>query len=103
VEDMMQLSKSTLTVFAGVATAAATASVIFFAQSCPCEKLTLAKEVVLGGWVLGPPVWFFLQWAYFAPDTKEEVATFKYSQALASKVWLALVSVLYVLSHIKAA
>ena len=60
------------------------------------------KKVVLALWTLGPPIWFQFEWEILrgeirgkeGPEFTKWFEQFKYSQELASKVWLAVVSVL---------
>lgn len=57
------------------------------------------KEILYAIWVLGPPIWFFIEYFYlFRQHGKPGcIETFKYGQELASRIWLALVAVLGVL------
>jgi|SRR5271166_5239458 len=65
------------------------------------------KKVVLVFWTLVPPIWFQIEWVFLCkegkgmsgPDFNNWLARFKHSQELASKVWLALVSVLLALFY----
>lgn len=54
------------------------------------------KEILYAIWVLGPPIWFFIEYFYlFRQHGKPEcIETFRYGQELASRIWLALVAVL---------
>jgi hypothetical protein len=63
------------------------------------EYMRVPKSLILGAWVLLPPLWFFLEYIYFyrwwgKPECFE---AFKYSQDLGSKGWAGMVAVLGVL------
>ena len=49
------------------------------------------EDILIGVWVVGPPIYMIFEWAFGAYGPLEE---FKYSQELATKVWLSLVSLL---------
>lgn len=57
------------------------------------------KEILYAIWVLGPPIWFFIEYFYLFRQHGKPccIETFKYGQELASRIWLALVVVLGVL------
>jgi hypothetical protein len=63
------------------------------------DPVKVAQALVLCFWVLIPPMWFSLERWERRKELKDdgEFARFKYNQDLASKIWLALVSVLLVL------
>ena len=56
------------------------------------------KKIILVAWTVFPPVWFLIEWQCQLKSAKGEDASwfnrFKYSQDLASKVWLAVAAVL---------
>jgi hypothetical protein len=63
------------------------------------EDVRVAKSLILGAWVLLPPLWFFIEYIYFyrwwgKPECFE---AFKYAQDLGSKGWAGMVAVLGVL------
>ena len=64
-----------------------------------CVPVKVWQAIVLSCWVLVPPLWFSFERWVRAEELKDdhEFDRFKYTQDLASKVWLALVSVLLLL------
>jgi hypothetical protein len=57
-----------------------------------------AKKFVLAMWTVMPPIWFLVEWEVLfksgAGKDDEWFERYKHSQALASKVWLAVATVL---------
>ncbi len=46
------------------------------------------RYVIFGGWALGPPLWFVLEyWLLFDPEN-EDLQSFKYHQNLGKNLWL---------------
>jgi hypothetical protein len=96
----MIMPKSTLNVITAVATVLGLASLVFarwgFGKKFdPHNKVKLIQAVVLCCWILGPPLWFLFQWVFYEPVTQFDFEHMKYGQELASKAWLALVTVLF--------
>jgi hypothetical protein len=54
--------------------------------------LSRAAGIIIGIWVICPPLWFFLEWAYFSHG--QQLEEFKFSQELARNFWVALVVLL---------
>ena len=60
-----------------------------------------AKMLILVGWILLPPVWFWLE--YFGVYTHgragdpDDLDSFKYGQDISSKIWLATITALTIL------
>ena len=65
-----------------------------FGRRGKCKQLEIAQAIILAGWVLVPPIWFCAQYFWDKPVSQETLDQYKYEQELASKVWLAVVSVL---------
>lgn len=64
------------------------------------KPVKVAQAIVLCCWILLPPMWFALERWMRSKDLASNDKTFdrfKYNQDLASKIWLALVSVLLIL------
>lgn len=60
------------------------------------KKWIASRATYLVVWVIGPPIWFFLEYFFLfkshgAPGTFDQ---FKYGQELASKIWLGIVTLL---------
>src|SRR5687768_13852622 len=50
---------------------------------------------LIGAWVLGPPIWFFLDWTYLSPGlTDTDRGDRKHTHDLARNVWLAFIATL---------
>jgi|SRR5580692_9036221 hypothetical protein len=63
------------------------------------NKIKVAQVIVLCFWILAPPMWFALERDAKSAllEDDREFERFKYTQDLASKIWLALVTVLLIL------
>ena len=63
--------------------------------------LGLAKMLILVGWILLPPVWFWLQYfgvyTYGRASDPDDLDSFKYGQDISSKIWLAAITALTIL------
>jgi hypothetical protein len=60
------------------------------------------QAIVLGVWIIVPPVWFWYEYFYLFKRTKDfkqpqDFERFKYGQEQSAKIWLALVTVLIAL------
>jgi hypothetical protein len=74
-----------------------------FGQGFDPHKLSkIAQAILLGLWVLAPPIWFwyeyfFLYSTYTAPSgaAKPLLEEFKHGQDQSAKIWLALVTLLF--------
>jgi hypothetical protein len=55
--------------------------------------------VILGAWVIGPPVWFWTEWVFLSDGQNPE--RLKHTHDLARNIWLALVVVLAVILGVK--
>ena len=42
---------------------------------------------LIGGWVLLPPLWFYVEYTFLFDKTKENFKEFKYVQELARNIW----------------
>jgi hypothetical protein len=67
-----------------------------------CGGVKVFQAIVLGAWILGPPLWFWYEYIFLFRDAypdakKENLEEFKYQQDVSSKIWLAAVSVLLIL------
>jgi len=60
------------------------------------KGVKVGQAVVLGCWILLPPVWLLIEYFYIWPKMvpQPRIEEFKYGQELASKLWLALVTLL---------
>jgi hypothetical protein len=63
------------------------------------NKIKVAQVIVLCFWVLAPPMWFALEKNVRSSEFQDDHSfeRFKYTQDLASKIWLAMVTVLLIL------
>ena len=56
------------------------------------------KKVVLGLWLVGPPIWFWVEYTFLTPEeVKNDSSRFerlRYAQGLAAKVWVAVAALL---------
>ena len=66
-------------------------SVVFAISLRGMKRKSCCEDILIGVWVVGPPIYMIFEWAFGAYGPLEE---FKYSQELATKVWLSLVSLL---------
>lgn len=49
-------------------------------------------------WLIGPPIYFYIEWVFFYEESDDyPIEKFKYSQALARNIWLAVTAVLVAL------
>jgi hypothetical protein len=64
----------------------------------PHDCVKVSQAIVLGIWVIAPPIWFWYEYFYLYPDTtyvpKPSLDEFKHGQEQSSKIWLALVTLL---------
>jgi hypothetical protein len=98
--------------------AVATGAVLFVASLAYAFKVrkdTMSGDVeeaharprgymLIGAWVLVPPLWFFFEFTWLHPnifDDSTEFARVKYAQELARNVWLAFVVVLAAILGVK--
>jgi hypothetical protein len=68
------------------------------------QKHGLPLWVLLVGaiWLLGPPLWFLLEWYFWHPNrTPDEIAVFKYNQDLAKNFWFAFAGIVVMLVGLK--
>jgi hypothetical protein len=84
---------------AAIALALWSASVAIGARS-PQDKaptLTCSLAIVFLLWSVGPPVWFWLEYAYLWPQTGTSFEDLKYGQELAKNIWVSIGAVLITL------
>jgi len=66
-----------------------------FNVKCPVK---VAEAIVLGLWVLLPPIWFWYEYFFLYKDIpkveREKIEEFKHGQDQSAKLWLALITVL---------
>ena len=62
----------------------------------PHDPVKVFQAVVLGIWVIVPPIWFWYEYffLYSNATTKPGLDEFKHGQDQSSKIWLALVTLL---------
>ena len=46
------------------------------------------RYIILGGWALGPPVWFILESVFLYDSKEEDLQHFIYYQSLGRNLWL---------------
>ena len=46
------------------------------------------RYIILGGWALGPPVWFILESVFLYDSKEEDLQHFMYYQSLGRNLWL---------------
>jgi hypothetical protein len=56
-------------------------------------------KLVIGFWVIVPPVFFWVDWVFFCTDAEREVA--KHTHDLGRNIWLAVVAILAVFFAVK--
>jgi hypothetical protein len=61
------------------------------------STVKVAQAIILCGWILLPPIWFAWEYHKFESSPANPFDEFKFGQEIASKVWLALVTVLTIL------
>jgi hypothetical protein len=62
----------------------------------------IAGRVIVGLWVLGPPIWFWVDWYYLTAGMgKERLEYISHLHDVGRNIWLALVVVLAALFGIK--
>jgi hypothetical protein len=61
------------------------------------STVKVAQAIILCGWILLPPLWFAWDYHCFKESVKNPFDRFEFKQGIASKIWLALVSVLTIL------
>ena len=52
--------------------------------------------VILGGWLIGPPLWLWLEYQFFFDKTAEDWKLFQHMQSLQRNLWLGIVGFLAV-------
>ena len=50
--------------------------------------------VILGGWLVGPPFWLWLEFRFFFDNTLIDLKLFKYKQSLQRNLWLGITTFL---------
>ena len=45
------------------------------------------RQVILGGWAMGPPFWFILEYGFLFDGKKEDLLEFKHYQSLGRNLW----------------
>lgn len=67
-----------------------------------CHRSASKNYLVVGFWILAPPIWFFLEWFYLCEGLpKDQLEWISHTHDLARNIWLALVAVLTVLLEIQ--
>ncbi len=61
----------------------------------PTDSIKVAQAVVLGFWVLVPPIWFWCEYFFFYATDLQPLDEFKHGQDQAAKIWVALIALLY--------
>jgi hypothetical protein len=68
----------------------------------PHKPSKIVQAVLLGVWVLAPPIWFWYEYYFLysnyaptSPATKPPLEEFKHGQDQSAKIWLALVTLLF--------
>jgi hypothetical protein len=63
----------------------------------PSKGIKVAQAIVLGLWILVPPLWFWFEYFFLYKDkttSKVNLEGFKHGQDQSAKIWLALITVL---------
>jgi len=68
----------------------------------PWPRIKILEAIIVVGWLLLPPVYFWYEYFYVYGRTRNAAAradleSFKYGQDVASKIWIAVVSALLAL------
>jgi hypothetical protein len=58
-------------------------------------------KLIIGFWVIVPPVFFWIDWVAFLPENDRDRDVAKHTHDLARNIWLALVGILAVLFSVK--
>src|ERR1019366_447594 len=62
------------------------------------DHIKVGQAIVLGIWILGPPIWFWIVYFFIYKEPsaagRPKLEEFKHGQDQSSKIWLALVTVL---------
>jgi hypothetical protein len=81
---------------AGIAVIFATIS--FIVADLPADSSKTLRGVIVAAWVIGPPIYFFIEWVFLYKESDEyPLEKFKYSQELARNIWLAVTAILVAL------
>jgi len=70
-------------------------------QSIEDGGIKTAQAFIIVAWTLFPPAWFWCEYVYLYPHYGLQLEEFKYLQDVASKIWLAAISALLLLSFWK--
>ena len=46
------------------------------------------RYIILGGWAMGPPLWFILEFVFLYDPKEEDLQHFKHYQSLGRDLWL---------------
>ena len=46
------------------------------------------RQVILGGWAMGPPIWFIIEYWFFFDAKEEDLQLFKHYQSLGRNLWV---------------
>ncbi|MAR70592.1 MAG: hypothetical protein CMH74_08790 [Nitrospina sp.] len=46
------------------------------------------RYIIFGGWAIGPPIWFILEYWFLFDTEKEDLHSFKYYQTLCRNLWI---------------
>jgi hypothetical protein len=79
----------------------------YLLAKCPCMPWHALKLIAVFSWVIGPPVWFYIEYAYFIGRKKlgweypVSVERYKYTQDLLTKLWVVLAATLAYAANVK--
>jgi hypothetical protein len=64
-----------------------------------CDPIKISQAIILGTWILAPPIWFWYEYFYLFKRTQHQIklGVFKYGQEQSSKIWFTLVTILLAL------
>lgn len=46
------------------------------------------RYVIFGGWAMGPPIWFVIEYWFLFDAEREDLQSFKHYQSLGRNLWL---------------
>ena len=54
------------------------------------------RSIILGAWLIGPPLWLYLEYQFFFDKAADDWKLFQYKQLLQRNLWLGVVAFLAV-------
>ena len=87
--------------FSALAVLATIVAIAIFWSPGSSGKPSVPLVIILGLWLVGPPIWFVWEWWIRQPLDDDAFARFKHSQELTRNLWLAVAAFLALLFGVK--